>query len=76
MPAPAQEPGHISYSRLYKPALNSATNPFQLGSAATDWDPAATLDWGNRGVGEAKMGTLRDTLLSNTFLTSIQLAGA
>eukprot|EP00798_Chlamydomonas_sp_ICE-L_P001803 gene1803-33223_t len=41
----------------------------------SDWDPAATLDWANRGIGEAKMKVLKDTLLQNSFLTGLQLSG-
>jgi hypothetical protein len=69
-----QENGASTYSQLVKPALNSASAPFSLGDAE-DWDPDLTLGWSNRGIGDKKMGVLRDTLLSNTHLTGIKLAG-
>lgn len=44
-------------------------------ASALGWDPSNTLSWGSRGLGPAKMVTLRDTLLQNTHLTGIQLGG-
>ncbi|GAX72927.1 hypothetical protein CEUSTIGMA_g382.t1 [Chlamydomonas eustigma] len=69
-----KENGASTYSQLVKPALNSASAPFTLGDAE-EWDPELTLGWSNRGIGDKKMGVLRDTLLSNTHLTGIKLAG-
>lgn len=63
-----------TYSHLIKPALNSAATPFSFGDAE-EWDPALTLSWSNRGIGSAKMGALRDTLLANTHLTGVKMAG-
>ena len=63
-----------TYSHLIKPALNSAATPFSFGDA-DEWDPTLTLSWSNRGIGASKMGVLRDTLLANTHLTGVKMAG-
>lgn len=51
-----------TYSHLVKPALNSAASPFAV-PGAEHWDSTVTLNWACRGIGEKKMGVLRDTML-------------
>ncbi|GAX83706.1 hypothetical protein CEUSTIGMA_g11131.t1 [Chlamydomonas eustigma] len=63
-----------TYSRLLKPALNSASGPVNFGQDE-DWDPELTLGWSNRGLGDKKMGVLKDTIMGNPHLSGIKLAG-